>query len=52
MDWQTGRESNYVLVNGEYRPMLTISRAKPTLADAERHQRAILRPALDRHSSP
>jgi bilirubin oxidase len=25
MDWQTGREGNYVLVNGQYRPVLTIN---------------------------
>jgi bilirubin oxidase len=25
MDWQNGREGNYVLVNGQYRPMLTIN---------------------------
>ena len=24
MDWQTGREGNYVLVNGQYQPVLTI----------------------------
>ena len=24
MDWQNGREGNYVLVNGQYRPVLTI----------------------------
>jgi len=25
MDWQNGREGNYVLVNGQYRPVLTIN---------------------------
>ena len=25
MDWQIGREGNYVLVNGQYRPVLTIN---------------------------
>ena len=24
MDWQTGREGNYVLVYGQYQPVLTI----------------------------
>jgi FtsP/CotA-like multicopper oxidase with cupredoxin domain len=28
MDWQTGREGNYVLVNGQHQPVLTINRGK------------------------
>ena len=49
MDWQNGREGNYVLVNGQYQPVLDDqSRPESTLADPECDQRALPAPRVDR----
>ena len=49
MDWQNGREGNYVLVNGQYQPVLTINAGtESTLADPECDQRALPAPRVDR----